>query len=212
MMNITIYKSDGSVRQTLALDPDQDVAEILPHVLGTGDGWCEGEYPAEVWRFSGGQPVMMPPKPSPAAIFDYAALEWNNPVTTAVLIREFQEAQARAIAKITEIRAAARRQYVTDIPGQDAIYSAKYDEARTYMADPDPQPTDYPLIMSEVGITADTAAEVAQVFLNLNALWRHAAGAVDAACFAAQNAVADATSTAEIDAVVAGLAAAIASI
>ena len=209
MQQVTIYRTDGSVRQTLSFDKDQDVTALMPQVLEPGEGWIEGEFGADLWRFVDGAPVMMPPRPSPAAVFDYAALEWTNPITTAVLIRELQDAQQRAMDLITKIRAEARRQYVTDIPGQDAIYSAKYDEARTYLADPDPQPNDYPLIMSEVGVTAEAPAEVAQVFLNLNALWRHAAGALDAACFAAQNDVLEATSEADIDTVVAGLVSAI---
>lgn len=115
--------------------------------------------------------------------------------------------RADAMRYITALRGQARLAYITDLPGQDMLYMAKAEEARSYLADPAPDPADYPLIMSEVGVTAPTAYEVAQVFTNLNALWRYAAGSRDAACFQAEAAVHQAPDAQTIDAILTSLAA-----
>ena len=121
--------------------------------------------------------------------------------------RTLEQVKEAAIAQITQMRGQARLAYITDLPGQDMLYTAKYEEAGAYLTDPTPDPAEYPLIMSEVGVTATTAEEVAQVFLNLNALWRQAAGAIDAACFGAEAVVHAATTPIEIDAALIALAA-----
>lgn len=147
-----------------------------------------------------------PPCPGPWAEFDPLARAWFDPRDHAA---ELAAAQQAALRQITAIRGKARLGYITDLPGQDMLYMAKAEEARAYLADAAPDPADYPLVMSEVGITASTAYEVAQIFANLNALWRYAAGSLDAACFQAEAAVQQAPDTDSIDAILAGLAAAL---
>lgn len=147
--------------------------------------------------------IAYPPRPGPWNVWDGA--EWIDPRTPEDHAAELVAARQAAIREITAIRGAARLAYITDIPGQDMLYMAKMEEAREYIAATDPDPADYPLIASEVGVTAPTADEVAQVFLNLNALWRYAAGQIDAACFQAEGAVMVAPDAATITAIVAGL-------
>lgn len=56
-------------------------------------------------------------------------------------------------------------------------------------------------------MTAPTPYEVAQVFLNLNALWVQVAAAIDGGCFAAEAAVQAATAPEDVAAIIAALAA-----
>lgn len=90
-------------------------------------------------------------------------------------------ARLEAVARINAAAGAVRRLYVTDIPGQEALYLLKEAEARAWLADPVPDPADYPLIVAEIGITGSTAYEVAQVYLNLGALYVQAAAQLEAA-------------------------------
>jgi len=66
----------------------------------------------------------------------------------------------------------ARKQIITDIAGQQMIYIFKHFEAQAFLADPQVATAETcPFIFAEVGITAPTAAEVAQVFANLSHQW-----------------------------------------
>jgi len=152
--------------------------------------------------------AVYPPRPGDWAVWTGA--EWLDPRTPGNLAAELAARRGVALTRITAMRGQARLAYITDLPGQDMLLTAKLEEARAYVVDPAPAPADYPLILSEVGITAPTALEVAQVFLNLNALWRQAAGMLDSICFAAQAAVDAAPDEAAIDAAVAALANALA--
>ena len=116
---------------------------------------------------------------------------------------DVSEAQRdQAITRIGQIRSDSRLLFVTAIPGQSAIYIAKNEEAVHLLSSHGPEDeiplSDYPLIASEVGVTAPTAWEVAQVFANLNLLWRQAAGAIDGQCFLAENRVRAAATPEEV--------------
>lgn len=152
----------------------------------------------------------LPQRPSLHHAWDLAAEAWVDPRSAEDVAADnavaLEEARTAALARALELRAAARLLYITDIPGQDAIYASKLEEARAYLADAEPVAADYPLIWSEVGVTAPTAIEVAQVFLNLNALWKAAAAAIDGAYFGAQAAIMAASNGAEMQAALDALA------
>lgn len=118
-------------------------------------------------------------------------------------------AKARAISDINAGADAVRRRYVTTITGQDMLYLRKEAEARGYIADPDPVLEHYPLIAAEVGITAPSAWEVAQTYLNMSALWIQAAAQLETARLGAIAAIEVAESTEDLDAIVAAACAAI---
>lgn len=87
--------------------------------------------------------------------------------------REIAKRNAAARESVNGMFRAKREEYVTDLPGQDAMYRAKYDEAADFLAQ-SPEPTDlspYPWMAQEVGVTAPTAYELAQLWVNLNQLW-----------------------------------------
>lgn len=69
-----------------------------------------------------------------------------------------------------------RSLFLTDIPGQQLVYQDKEREAVRYMAEVDaaatPDLTTYHWLPKEVGITAPTAYEIVQIWLNMAALWR----------------------------------------
>lgn len=106
------------------------------------------------------------------------------------------EAKASARVQLTAAISAARVAMITDLPGQDMIYLAKEAEARAWVADPEPDSADYPLLSAEAGITAPDADALAQLWLNLAALWRAAAAQLEALRMAVGSAI-DAAATVE---------------
>ena len=112
-------------------------------------------------------------------------------------------AKAHAITAINTAADAVRRRYVTTISGQDMLYIRKEAEGRDYIADPDPVLEHYPLIAAEVGITAQSAWEVAQTYLNMSALWIQAAARLETARLSAIAAVEVAETAEAIDEIVA---------
>ena len=94
-----------------------------------------------------------------------------------------------------------RALFVTDLPGQEMIYLQKEAEAAAFVADPDPELTDYPFIAAEVGATAPTAYEVAQVYLNLAVQWRMIGAGLEQVRLGALGATEAATSKLELSGV-----------
>ena len=52
------------------------------------------------------------------------------------------------------------------------IYLEKEREAKSFMLDPEPVQANYPMIYAEVGITAETDYQVAQLWMNMSVYWR----------------------------------------
>lgn len=119
--------------------------------------------------------------------------------------------RAAAIEALNTHVAATRRRYITDLPGQDGIYLAKEAEASAWLSAGKPADlTGYPLIAAEAGITAPTPWELVQLWLNLGALWRQAAAAIEHVRQTAYLAVATAANETDIAQAVAIAAAALA--
>lgn len=112
------------------------------------------------------------------------------------------EAQLLADAKVTatwlinDAAGTLRERYITAIPGQDMIYLAKKDEAISYVSTAPATLDGYPLLAAEVGITAPTAYELSQLWLNMGAAWLAAAAEIEAARLGAIGQVQIATSVA----------------
>lgn len=105
-------------------------------------------------------------------------------------------ARVEAIAQINAKASIVRRRFVTDIPGQEALYLLKEQEARDWIAEVE---RDFPLIMAEVGLTGDTPDQVAQVYLNLGAIYLQAAAVLEQARLGQIAAVEVAASKSEIE-------------
>jgi len=84
-------------------------------------------------------------------------------------------AREAAVAEINAWAAQERLAYITVMPGQEMIYMAKEAEARAYLVDS----TIGPMLAAEVGITAPDAYQLAQLWVNLAALWRVAAARIE---------------------------------
>ena len=77
-----------------------------------------------------------------------------------------------AVAQVNGMADQVRRMFITPIIGQEMVYLEKEAEARRYLNDLEPDLSDYPFISAEVGVSAVTAQQVAQLYLNLGAQWR----------------------------------------
>lgn len=75
---------------------------------------------------------------------------------------------------------AERLKYITPGAGQAMTYQQKVDEARSFMAASNPEASDYLILSSEVGITAETLSEVADVVLAAFAQWQQIGAAIEA--------------------------------
>lgn len=87
---------------------------------------------------------------------------------------ELAEMKVRSIEEVNRGIETIRKRFITPIVGQELIYQEKEAEAKRYLA-ADPEPvdlTEFPFIAAEIGATAPTAGEVAQLYLNLGAQWR----------------------------------------
>ncbi|WP_018632153.1 hypothetical protein [Neomegalonema perideroedes] len=89
-------------------------------------------------------------------------------------------AKAAARARLIAHVAAARAALITNLPGQEMVYLAKEAEAEAWLAARDPDAADYPLLAAEVGTTAETPDQLAQIWLNKGALWREAVARLEA--------------------------------
>lgn len=100
--------------------------------------------------------------------------EWRD--ATA---EDITAARADAVAAINQRAGAVRALFVTDITAQQMIYLAKEAEARAYLAATPADLGQYPLIAAEVGITADTALALAQLWVGTANQWRALAANIE---------------------------------
>lgn len=76
--------------------------------------------------------------------------------------------------KMMDVMNAARSVIVTPLVGQEMIYGAKEDEAKRFL-EISPEPDDlsaFPFLSEEVGITAESALELAQLWSQTGPQWR----------------------------------------
>lgn len=73
-----------------------------------------------------------------------------------------------------------RLKYITPGNGQAMTYQQKVAEAQAYKAASNPKAEDYPILSSEVGITAETLSGVADTVLAAFAQWQQIGAAIEA--------------------------------
>ena len=77
------------------------------------------------------------------------------------------------LKRLVDISAEAERlKYITPGTGQAMTYQQKVAEAQAFKAASNPQHADYPILASEVGITAETIGGVADIVLAAFAQWQ----------------------------------------
>ncbi|NEH72262.1 hypothetical protein [Rhizobium leguminosarum] len=93
-----------------------------------------------------------------------------------------------------------RLKYITAGAGQAMTYQAKAAEAKAFLASADPEPSEYPMLSAEVGITADSLAAVAQIVVSAYAQWQAIGAAIEAARLGGKAAVDAASDAAGVQA------------
>ncbi len=79
--------------------------------------------------------------------------------------QNIEKKKAAALEYINTAVGNIRLTYITVIPGQEMHYLEKRDEAKRCSTDANPFNDNYPMLASEIGVTASTLTGVAQVIL-----------------------------------------------
>lgn len=95
-----------------------------------------------------------------------------------------------------------RLKYITPGNGQAMTYQQKVDEARAFKSASNPKAADYLVLSSEVGITAETLSEVADIVLAAFALWQQIGAAIEGVRLGAKRDIDAATDEAAARAIV----------
>lgn len=115
----------------------------------------------------------LPQRPSPAHEWSGDALAWVlNP---ALLPAAITQAQARAQAQVDDAAGRARLRYITDVPGQQATYQRKEQQARewTEAGYPEPAPS---FIAAEAEALDTTPQAIAVQVITLADFWAYSKG------------------------------------
>jgi len=137
------------------------------------------------------------PAPPPPSAEDVAA--WQ----AAMLV----QARAEAVGRINALTDRFRQTEMTVIAGQDELYRLKRAEAVAYLAEAalrgEPAAlADYPLLAAELGVTAETPWQLAQIWLHRAAATTAALAASEAARHAALAAIAAAPDAAAMERII----------
>ena len=114
---------------------------------------------------------------------------------------ELEQRKADTIKEVNAKIGAVREEYITPIPGQEMIYSAKEEEAKAFNVIT-PRPTDlseFPFLDAEIGITAPSAQELADLWIQMAADWRTIGPLLEQLRLGTIEAVRAATTPAEIE-------------
>ena len=172
------------------------------------DPLAEGDLPLGVVRVvyasrPAEQPGVVAVEGTPVRVAGEWWQSWSvRPETGA----ELSAAKAAATAEVDRQAEAARLLYITPGSAQALVYEAKRHEAISLADDPSPDPADYPLLSAEIGITADTLAEVGDAVLAMAGQWRAVAAQIERVRLTAKASIAGANSIAAVRAASTGLA------
>jgi hypothetical protein len=89
--------------------------------------------------------------------------------------------QKDAIDEVNAAMGEVRKRFITVAPGQDMLYGAKEAEAIRYLSLPE-EPADladFPLLAGEVGLTAESPYQLAQVIAYMANQWRTMTGPME---------------------------------
>lgn len=89
-----------------------------------------------------------------------------------LVFSDTQPMKRTAIERINAVIGEARKKIITAIPGQEMIYMRKEEEGKRYLTlQTDPENlNDFPLIKAEIGITAPTAYQIAQIWVFMSSV------------------------------------------
>lgn len=122
------------------------------------------------------------------------------------LTRPLDAIKAELKADIDSCAEVERLKYITPGTGQAMTYQQKVAEAQAFKTATNQQPSDYPILSSEVGITADTLEEVVIIVLAAFAQWQQIGALIESIRLGAKRdidaAEDEATARAIVDAIV----------
>lgn len=101
---------------------------------------------------------------------------FTPPLNTGVDLDQLKVALKFVVDRDAE---SERLKYITPGTGQAMTYQQKVDEARAFKAATNPVMADFPVLSSEVGITAGTLAEVADIVLAAFAMWQQVGAMIE---------------------------------
>ena len=174
-------EATGLVRRFLhSGDGTENAGPWIEVNVAAGPGITEVTDPWSVYVWQGAVHPL-PPKPGDWASFDPRTGTWVDARGPGQMAADLELAKAAAIARVNGWAASERARHITAIPGQDMIYLAKEAEALRWLA-ADPAPDDltrYPLLAAEIGITAETPDQLAQLWVHLGQIWRGLAAGIE---------------------------------
>lgn len=198
-VNFAVIASNGIVIKTgSCLIDDLDLQKQDDQFVITHDGNVQDDL--HYWK--NGEFRVYPEKPSEHHVFNTSSEKWVDPRNSRQLTESLVKTKAAGISKVNQRVSYIRGKYITPILEQGAIYNEKRNEAIAYLADPDPNMDQYPFLSGEVGITAPTAYELAQLWLNLAAIWIEAGAQIEKIRVGANTRIEAATSEEEVTVIV----------
>ena len=174
MKTYSIYNEKGLFDRTLTASNDNTV--MLNIDLRT-EFFIEGAYSSERHYVKDGEVRDLPPRISQFHTFDAETETWLDLRAPHQILHDLADAQGRAIQQINRIRGETRQRFITSIPGQDMVYMEKERSARAWMAEfqatgVEPPSEAYPAISAEIGLTGETAFQVAYIYIHKSEEWR----------------------------------------
>lgn len=156
-------------RQSLHLQTEESFESVYPVPENVGD----------LTHFWNGEDFIEYPEPQPSRHHRWIEGAWLDPRTPGDHAAELEASRSEASRQINNFIGHIRTKFVTVIPAQDMVYQAKEAEAKAYLTDPAPVEADYPFIHAEIGITGDSAWQVAQVYANQALILRQTAAQLE---------------------------------
>lgn len=98
--------------------------------------------------------------------WDFTALAWRYTET-------LEEVKQQALTDIDSVAGSTRLRYITDVPGQQAVYLVKLEQANQYLADPN---STVPYIQAEADALQTTLQIAAQQIVDRANLWNNIVG------------------------------------
>lgn len=116
---------------------------------------------------------------------------WDDAADAYVL--DLAPLELRLTAEIDAGAGDVRRRFITDVPGQQLVYSRKAEQARGWLADPAPSAGSYPALETEATASGIAIGDLVEDIIAAENAWAAVSDAIEAARMAAKRRVAAAT-------------------
>lgn len=113
--------------------------------------------------------------------------------------------KAAACFLVDELAEKERLKYITAGAGQAMVYQRKEVEADKLQTDSDPDPANYPLLSSSIGIEGSSLHEIAQLVLTTRNVWLSVAASIEHIRLSAKEQINQSTDKNQIDTILASL-------